>query len=308
LDVLLPSELQQLVDQHFEVIGWDTLEKSLEIRQTVVALFVFLHPVIDNQLMERLPNLKVISNFGVGVDHIRVNEAKQRNIPTGNTPDCLNDAVADLAVGLCLAAARNIVSGDHFAKDPNTIRFNPNWFGVQFSGCTLGILGMGRIGEIIAKKVIGFDTKTLYYNRHPKSAEFEAKMCAQYVPLDILLQQSDFIVIVVPSTPETSKMIGKKQIELMKKTAFLINVARGAIVDHDALVDALREKKIAGAALDVTDPEPLPRDHPLLKMDNVIVTPHIGSATFQTRKKMTEMTIQNIFDGLAARRLSWLVE
>jgi len=103
-------------------------------------------------------------------------------------------------------------------------------------------------------------------------------------------------------------MIGKKQIELMKKTAFLINVARGAIVDHDALVDALREKKIAGAALDVTDLEPLPRDHPLLKMDNVIVTPHIGSATFQTRKKMTEMTIQNIFDGLAARRLSWLVE
>jgi len=168
---------------------------------------------------------------------------------------------------------------------------------------------MGRIGGKIAKRASkGFDMKVLYYNRRQKSAEEERDVCATYVPvLNELLQQCDFVVLAAPSTKETYLMMGREQFKAMKKTAIFINIARGALVDHDALVEALRDGEIAHAGLDVTDPEPLPRDHPLLKMNNVTLTPHVGSATYTTRKKMVDVTIANIMAGVKGEPLLYEV-
>jgi glyoxylate reductase len=253
--------------------------------------------------MDACGQLRVISNHGVGVDHIDLEAARQRRIPVGNTPDVLNGAVADMTFALLLAAARRLTEGERYARDPQTTAFGINdRHGRDVHGSTLGIIGMGKIGLEIAKRARGFDMKVLYHNRHPRK-DLPADCPATYTTFEGLLQQSDFVVLMMPLTPDTYQLIGRRELAQMKPTATLVNIARGGVVDTDALTEAMQAGQIFAAALDVTDPEPLPRDHPLLTMDRVTITPHLGSATVQTRRKMAELSVQNLLAGLSHQTL-----
>jgi len=272
----------------------------------IEGIFTYLHPKVDGELMDRLPSLKVISNYGVGVDHIIVDDARKRKIPVGNTPGVMSDTVADLAMSLMFAFARNIVIGDHITKDPKTTTL-PDLFGIEITGATVGIVGMGAIGKKIAKRCRAFDMNIFYYSRTRKEQKEEEQLGIQYKSLHDLCREVQFIILIVPLSSETKHLIGKKEFSLMRKDAVIVNVARGGVIDHVSLVDALQNERILGAALDVTDPEPLPRDHPLLSQKNVIITPHVGSATYATRKKMAEMSIENLLLGLKGEKLRWFV-
>jgi glyoxylate reductase len=267
------------------------------------ALFTYGHPRVDGALMDRMPRLKVISNFGVGVDHIDLGAARQRGIPVGNTPGILDGATADLTFALLLAAARNIVVGDRYARSEAFTRYDPRLLlGQEVHGATLGIVGMGGIGRQVARRARGFDMTILYHNRR-QDPQAEAELGVSYATLPDLLRRADFVTLNVPLTAETRGMIGRDQLALMKPTALLINAARGGVVDHAALLEALEAQRIGGAALDVTEPEPLPRDHPLLKLDNLIIAPHLGSATRQTRQRMAELSVANLLAGLRGEAL-----
>ena len=297
---------QQQINEAFNIITNEYLE---EHRDKIVAILTFGNPTIGDELIKSLPVLKVVGCNSVGYEHVDVQAAARLGIRVGHTPFVLDNATADTAMTLLLGSARRIVEGSKIARDPSTLAYPGNAFlGQEVSGSTIGIIGMGRIGTKIAKRALGFDMKVLYYNRRQKSAEEECEVCATYVPvLDKLLEQSDFVVLVAPSTKETYRMIGREQFKAMKKSGIFINIARGALVDHDALVEALKNGEIAHAGLDVTDPEPLPRDHPLLSMTNVTFTPHVGSATHITRKKMVEATIANIMAGVKGEPLLYEV-
>ncbi|HUR56034.1 MAG TPA: D-glycerate dehydrogenase, partial [Gemmataceae bacterium] len=230
-----------------------------------------------------------------------------RNIPVGNTPGILDGATADLAFALILAAGRRIVEGDRYARSPAFTHYDPSLLlGREVHGSTLGIIGMGRIGRQVAARARGFGMTVLYHNR-TRSDEAEIALGARYAAKGELLATADFVVLTVPLTPETRGLIGRAELALMKRTATLVNVARGAVVDKDALTEALTARRIHAAALDVTDPEPLPRDHPLLKLDNVIITPHLGSATEETRRRMAERSVENLLAGLAGKPLPFRV-
>lgn len=266
-------------------------------------LFVYGHPTVDGAVMESMPNLRVISNFGVGVDHISLDAARDRGIPVGNTPGFVDGATADMTFALLMAAARNVVRGDHHARSPEFTHYDANILhGQEVYGSTLGIVGMGRIGKQVARRARGFDMTVLYHNRNRDTAA-ESELGVTYASLPDLLQQSDFVTLNVPMTPETRHLIGAEELAQMKETAVLVNVARGGVVDHDALVDALQNGTIWAAALDVTEPEPLPRDHPLLSMENVVLAPHLGSATVQTRQGMAQRTVDNLLAGLRGEAL-----
>ena len=300
--VFLSESLQQEINNVFNIVTYKNLE---EHRDKVVAICSVGSPTISGEFIESLPALKVIGCNSVGYDHVDVQTAAKLGIRVGYTPFVLDNATADTAMTLLLGSARRIVEGDKIVRDPSTLTYFGNAFlGQEVSGSTIGIIGMGRIGTKIAKRAVGFDMKVLYHNRRQKSAEEELAVCAMYVPvLNKLLEQSDFVVLVAPSTKENYRMIGREQFKAMKKTGIFINVARGALVDHDALVEALKNGEITHAGLDVTDPEPLPRDHPLLSMTNVSFTPHVGSATHATRKKMVEVTIANMIAGIKGEPL-----
>ena len=260
--------------------------------------FVYGHPIIDGAVMDSMPNLRVISNQGVGIDHIDLDAAKARGIPVGNTPGFVDGATADMTFALLMAAARHIVRGDHFARGPAFTHFDPNILhGQEVFGATLGIIGMGGVGQQVARRAAGFDMKVLYHNRS-EVPEIAGKLGATYVSLPELLAQSDFVTLNVPMTLETRNMIGRDELAMMKPTAILVNAARGGVLDHDALVDALSEGTIWAAALDVTELEPMPRDHPLLAMGNIVIAPHLGSATRKTRIGMVQRTIENLIAGL----------
>ena len=261
------------------------------------------HPILDGPTMDTMPNLRVISNQGVGVDHINLDDAKARGIPVGFTPGFVDGATADLTFALILAAARNIILGDRFARGPEFTHFDPNILhGQEVYGATLGIIGMGRVGQQVARRAAGFDMKVLYHNRNPVP-EIAAELGATYASLNDLLAQSDFVALNMPMTPETRNMIGRDELAMMKPTAILINVARGGVLDHDALVEALQTGGIWAAGLDVTEPEPLPRDHALLSLENVVIAPHLGSATRKTRIGMVQRSIDNLVAGLTAQPL-----
>jgi len=277
-------------------------------RPEVLALYTYGHPVVDGKLLNRFPKLQVISNYGVGVDHIRLEAARERHIPVGNTPGILDGATADQGFALLLAAARRIVEGDRYARSPQFTVYDPGYMlGREVHGSTLGIIGLGRIGRQVAQRARGFDMRVLYHNRH-HNLEAEKAVGAIYHPLAELLKQSDYVMLTCPLTHETRGLIGEKELGMMKPTTILINIARGPVVDTAALTKALQAGTIAGAGLDVTDPEPLPRDHPLLQLNNVTVVPHLGSATVQTRQKMAEMSIENLLAGLAGRPLPYQVK
>jgi glyoxylate reductase len=266
-------------------------------------LLTYGHILVDGEMMDKMPNILVISNFGVGVDHIRLDEAKKRGIPVGNTPHILDGATADMTFALLMAAARNIVVGDQYARSGAFTHYDPRiLMGCEVHSSTLGIIGLGNIGKQVARRASGFDMKVLYHNRK-RDAAAEAALGVTYAALDDLLTRSDYVTLNVPLSPETRSMIGREQLRKMKKTAFLINLARGGVIDHEALLEALDNNWIAGAALDVTEPEPLPRDHPLLKLKNVVIVPHLGSATYQTRHGMALRTVENLIEGLEGRPL-----
>lgn len=258
---------------------------------------------IDAELLDRAPQLKIVSNTSVGYDNFDIVEMTKRHIMATNTPDVLTETTADLIFGLMLSTARRIPQLDRYVKEGKWTRsIGQELFGTDLYGQTLGMIGMGRIGSAIARRAkLGFHMPILYHNRS-RSQQVEAELDARYCSLDDLLQQSDFICLMTPLTPETTKLIGKREFALMKDSAIFINGSRGGTVDEQALIHALETKQIAAAGLDVFEKEPLPADHPFLKMDHVVTLPHIGSATYATRLAMEELAANNIIDALQGRK------
>ncbi len=289
-------ELEAMLNKEFHMVQPEEVENY---REKVSGIFVFVKPPVKADLINSFPNLKVVGNCAVGYDHVDLQACAARGVRVGYTPEVLNDTTADMAWALLLATARRAVEGDKISKDPKTMAFDFNWFGTQVSGTTLGIIGMGRIGLEVAQRAQGFNMTVLYHNRHRRTKEIEEQVGASYVPsLVDLLGQSDHVALVAPANEETYHLMGREQFSAMKKTGLFINVSRGTLVDQEALNKALRSGTIAGAGLDVTDPEPLPRDHPLLSAPSLTLTPHTASATLHTRSKMVQMTIDNIWAGL----------
>ena len=299
---LSPTILEMLGDR-CQVHIWRGVDTDPALFQQVEGFFVYGHPKIDGAVMDRMPRLRVISNFGVGVDHINLVDARARSIVVGNTPRLVDGATADMTFALLMAAARNLIVGNRHARSPEFTVYDPNILhGFDVHGATLGIVGMGNIGMQVARRASGFDMTVLYHNRN-RRPDVESMLGVRYAPLDDLLRAADFVTLNVPLTAATRHLIGRRELRLMQPTAFLINVARGGVVDHDALLEALSAGWIAGAAVDVTEPEPLPRDHPLLAMDNLVIAPHLGSATRQTRHAMAQRAVDNLRAGLRGEAL-----
>ena len=276
--------------------------------ETVDGVYTYGHPGLDGPMLDRLPGVRVISNYGVGVDHIVVPDAAVRGIPVGNTPNILDGATADTGFALLLAAARRVVEGDRYARSSEFLRYDPGFMlGREVHSSTLGIVGLGNIGRQVARRARGFDMRVLYRNRR-RRLDAEVDLGVEYASLEELLEQSDFVMLTCPLTDETKHLIGTAALRRMKSTATLINIARGPVVDTDALFEALRSGEIESAGLDVTDPEPLPRDHPLLGLDNVTIIPHLGSATIETRREMARVSVQNLKLGLNGETLLHTVE
>lgn len=300
-DTPLAPALAELLADEVKLVAWDNAAAGNA--QPIHAILTYGHLTVDGPLLDRLPQVKVISNYGVGVDHIDLPAAAARSIPVGNTPGILDGATADMAMTLLLAAGRRLIEGDRYARSPRFTQFDPGYMlGREIHGQTLGIFGLGRIGYEIARRARAFDMTVLYHNRRRRQ-EAEQELPARYVSPDELLAESDYVMISVPLTDATRGMIGAAELAKMKPTGILVNVARGPIVDTDALTAALQSKQIYAAALDVTQPEPLPRDHPLLQCENLTIAPHLGSATEQTRQKMAEMTVANLLAGLRGEPL-----
>ena len=275
-------------------------EILLEKVQNVSGILTMLSDKIDANLMEKSSRLKVISNMAVGYDNINVVEATRRGIYVGNTPGVLTDTTADLVFSLLVTAARRIVEADNYTRNGQWKTWGPmTLLGHDIHHATLGIIGLGRIGMEVAKRARGFDMKILYYSRSRKSAEEESRLGLEYVDkMPELLSRSDFISIHVPLTEETHKLIGTDEFAVMKPSAVFINASRGAVVDQRALYEALKTGQIFSAAIDVTEIEPIPLDDPLLTLDNIIITPHIGSASIPTRTTMALMAADNLLAGL----------
>ncbi|XP_053099700.1 probable 2-ketogluconate reductase isoform X2 [Hemicordylus capensis] len=294
----------EFLKKHFNLITMKDFKKNKkQLHEKITSIFVFeRRPLIDQELLESLPNLKVVGNSGVGVNHLDLKLISSFGVKVTNTPHAVSDSTADIGMALMLASARRLVEGCHIATSPQTKHFAVDWLGVEVTRATLGIIGMGSIGYKVAKRAKAFDMTILYHNRNRRKEEDEQAVGAVYCKnIEDLLQQSDFVMLAVNLTSETHKLIGKRELELMKPTATLINISRGAVVDQDALVTALQNGIIKAAALDVTDPEPLPRDHLLLHLKNVIITPHIGTATVQALQMMTEEAVENMLAVLNNR-------
>ena len=269
-------------------------------------LVTYGHEPVTDEMFDTSPSLKVVSVVGVGYDHVDEDAARKQGIALGHTPGVLSETTADMTWALMLAAARNVVPAyNHVQVNKQWHYYDPNILcGYDVHHSTIGIVGMGRIGYAVAKRALAFDMKVLYYKRE-RRPDWEEELGIEYASLERLLKESDFVTLHVPLTEETTHMIGKAEFESMKPTAILVNIARGAVVDHDALYEALTQGQIAGAALDVTEPEPINTDHPLLNLDNLLIAPHLGSATIQTRMKMATMAMENLFAGLKGERLPY---
>jgi glyoxylate reductase len=305
----MPDEIARMLSAECEVRMWPQDEPAVprevllhEVRDAQ-GIFSLITEKIDAEVMDAAPGLKVISNVAVGYDNIVVKEATQRKIPVGNTPGVLTDATADLAFALMLAAARRFGEATNYIREGKWKTWVPfELTGMDIYGKTLGLIGMGRIGAAVAKRARGFDMQVLYHNRtrHP---EVEAETGAHYVSLDELLAQSDFVSIHTPLNDETRHFINAAILAKMKRTAMLVNTSRGGTVDPKALYDALKNGVIAYAALDVTEPEPIPLDYPLLSLPNCLIIPHLGSATHSTRMQMATMAAKNVIAGVKGERL-----
>ena len=307
---IIPDEGLEMVRDFCDADVWPeelppSREVILERVKGVDGMLPLLTDKIDGDVMDAAgPGLKVISNYAVGFDNINVPEATKRGIPVGNTPGVLTDTTADLAFTLLMAAARRIAEADRHTRAGKWKTWGPKvLLGQDVTGATLGIVGFGRIGKGMAKRAQGFDMRVLYYDPFCKDDPYAAEIGAQCVDLDTILRESDFLSLHTPLTKETHHLIDTDALSKMKPTAVLINSSRGPVVDPDALYAALSQGIIAYAALDVTEPEPIPMDSPLLTLDNIIIAPHIGSASVATRGKMARMAAENLIAGLKGERL-----
>ena len=260
---------------------------------------------VDDEFLDAAGRgLKVVSNYAVGFDNIDVAACTRRGIPVGNTPGVLTDTTADLAFALLMAVARRLPEGDRYVRDGRWKTWGPMLLmGPDVHGATLGIVGFGRIGQALARRAQGFGMTILYHDTTRLPDELTAPLGATYAPLEELLARSDFVSLHTNLTPETRHLINARTLALMKRTAVLVNTSRGPVVDGQALADALRAGVIWGAGLDVTDPEPIPMDDPLLDAPNCLIVPHIASASPATRGRMAEIAARNVLAGLSGERL-----
>jgi len=292
------------LDAAVNLLGWQKggrvpAEQFDEWLAKADALFSTGNIKINEELLAKAPNLKVIAQASVGYDNIDVAACNARNIPVGNTPGVLVDAVADLAYALILDSARKIVLAYDHVKSGKWGENKPFGLATDLANKTLGVVGMGDIGSAIAERAKASKMKIIYHNRN-RRADDEA-LGATYVTFDELLAQADFIVIAVTLNPTTKGMFNKEAFAKMKDGARIVNISRGAVIDTEAMYEALLSGKLAHAAMDVTDPEPLPGDHKLLSLPNVTVTPHMASATTETRDAMALLTVDNILAGLEGK-------
>ena len=257
---------------------------------------------VNEEALKHAPRLRVVANCGVGYDNIDVAACTARRIVVTNTPGVLTDTTADLAFALLMAVARRVVEGDRLVREGRWQRWQwSTLWGADIHHQTLGLYGFGRIGQAVARRGRGFEMRVIYHDVQRASAEIERELAAQFVDHKTLLRESDFLSLHVPLTPETHHLIGARELSLMKPSAFLINTARGKVVDEEALVAALKSHRIAGAGLDVFEHEP--HLHPeLVKLDNVVLLPHLGSATAETRLKMALLAVENLLAALDGRR------
>lgn len=302
----LPEEAVEPLREHYDVRMWEHEGESvprellLEEASSAHALWTMLSDTVDREVFERATHLEVVSNLAVGYNNIDLNAAKEHGVIVTNTPDVLTETTADLTFGLMMMTARRLGEAERDLRAGKWKSWLPmGYVGMDLYQAKLGIIGMGRIGEAVARRARGFDMEVLYHNR-TRRHESESMYGFTYAELDELLTQSDFVVVLAPLTDETRGMLGAKEFAKMKETSIFINVARGEIIDEQALYEALRAKKIWGAGLDVFTKEPIDLDHPLLTLPNVTTLPHIGSATIRTRLAMMALNrdaIANVLEG-----------
>jgi lactate dehydrogenase-like 2-hydroxyacid dehydrogenase len=268
-------------------------------------LLALLTDRVDDELLDAAgPGLRVVSNYAVGFDNVDVGACTRRGIPVGNTPGALTETTADLAWALLMAAARRVAEGDRYVRAGRWRTWGPRLLlGSDVHGATLGIVGFGRIGQAVARRAAGFGMTVLYWSRHRAPMALETSLGATYVDLDELLARSDIVSLHVSLNDDTRHLIDAAALARMRPTAVLVNTARGPVVDQAALAAALRDGTIAAAALDVTDPEPIAPDDPLLSLDNCLVVPHIASASHATRNRMAELAAANLLAGVRGERL-----
>ena len=304
-------EALELIGQHAQVELWpeDAPPASEQLREMVAAgrvhgLLTNVMDRVDASLMEASPELQVISQVSVGLDNVDLAEATRRGIPVGFTPGVLAKATADLGFGLLLAAARRITHSDRWVREGNwQLAHHPMyWLGAEVNGATLGIVGLGQIGMEMAKRAVGFDMRVIYHSRTRKP-DLETRLGLEYSDLKPLLASADFVSLHVPLTPATRGLIGEPELRAMKSSAVLVNLSRGPVVDTKALCTALQEGWIGAAGLDVTDPEPIHAGDPLLALDNLVITPHIGSASIESRRSTCLLAARNLIAGIEGKRL-----
>ncbi|WP_160722904.1 2-hydroxyacid dehydrogenase [Bacillus sp. USDA818B3_A] len=302
----LTETLEKLTDE-FKVQIFDTINPKTDL-EFLLALkevegIVGLALPVDQELLERAPKLKIVSNNSTGFNNLSIEVMTKRGVMGTNTPGVLEDTTADAIFGILLASARRIAELDHFVKAGNWKgHLTKAEYAIDVHHKTLGIIGMGKIGSAIAKRAhLGFDMNILYHNRK-RNIEAEEKYNAAYCDLDTLLKEADFVCLMTPLTKETENLISNREFKLMKSSAIFVNGSRGRTVDEAALIEALKNKEIHGAALDVYQIEPLKKDHPLLQFPNVVTTPHIGSSTYETERKMAELAVENLLAGLKGKR------
>ena len=301
---LIPAKGLDLIQEFCEADIWPgelppPHEEIIRRVNDVEGFVSLLTDKIDAAVMDAAPHLKVLSNMAVGVDNVDVAAATTRRLPVGNTPGVLTDATADQTFALLLAVARHVVEGEQFVRSGKWITWSPGLLlGADLVGATLGIIGFGRIGQAVAKRAQGFDLRVIYYDPTAQPA-----FGAASVDLDTLLLESDFISLHVPLNSATRHLVNAEFLSKMKPTAILVNTSRGGVVDQSVLYDALKRKRIFAAALDVTDPEPLPVNSPLLELENCLIVPHLGSASKHTRDMMSYLAAQNLIAGLKGERL-----
>jgi glyoxylate reductase len=282
-------------------------ETLLNEVKKATALITMLSEKIDEELLEAGRDLQVVANLAVGYDNIDVQAATKKGIAICNTPDVLTDTTADLTFALLMATARRIIEAAELVKKGEWKSWSPFLLaGYDIHHKTIGIVGMGSIGEAVAKRAKGFDMNILYHNRSRKP-EAEKSLGAKYCSFEDLIQQADFIVCLTPLTPETKKLFNREAFNKMKKSAIFINASRGPVVDEKALYEALVEGEIAAAGLDVFETEPIGADHPLLSLQNVVALPHIGSATKETREAMMQLCVENVDRVLSGKSPKTLV-
>lgn len=304
----LPERGLKIIKERFDTEVWHEYAPPpkkviIEKAKNVDALASLLSDKIDAEVFDAAPRLKIVAQMAVGFDNIDVQEATKRGIYVTNTPEVLTDTTADFAWALLMAIARHVVEADKYVRTGQwKVGWHPSMMqGRDIHGATIGIVGAGRIGFAVAKRAAGFNMKILFYDVVPRP-EMEKELGAKKVDLDMLFRESDFVSIHVPLMKETFHLVNAEKLKLMKKTAYLINNSRGPVVDEKALYEALKEGRIAGAGLDVFEQEPMPLDNPLLKLDNIVVAPHISSATYETRSKMAEMVAENLITFFEGRK------